>query len=276
MYQNCSAPPLELEQVQVYRQLAEILKLHVVVVRTLDVGGDKLPAYLSLPAEANPYLGLRGIRVSLRYPELFLTQIRAIMQVADQYPIHLLLPMIATLEEFEQVKQFLVQAHEELSQAGVPHHYPLPIGIMVETPAAVILAPQFAAQVEFLSVGTNDLTQYTLAAERGNPALEMYSDALHPAILRQIQQVIEAAHGRGKRVAVCGEVAGETEALPLLVGLGTDELSMNPNLLPQQKAILRKIDRRAALPLAQQALQCCNAKQVRDLARNFLAEIGEG
>lgn len=276
LYQNRSAPPSELEQVQVYRQLAEILKPHVVVVRTLDVGGDKLPAYLSLPAEANPYLGLRGIRVSLRYPELFLTQIRAIMQVADQYPIHLLLPMIATLEEFEQVRQFLVQAHEELSQSGVPHRYPLPIGIMVETPAAVLLAPQFAAQVEFFSVGTNDLTQYTLAAERGNPALEVYNDALHPAILRQIQQVIEAAHGRGKRVAVCGEVAGETEALPILVGLETDELSMNPNLLPQQKAILRKIDRRAALPLAQQALKCCNAKQVRDLARNFLAEIGEG
>lgn len=130
MYQNRSAPPSELEQVQVYRQVAEILKPHVVVVRTLDVGGDKLPAYLLLPAEANPYLGLRGIRVSLRYPELFLTQIRAIMRVADQYPIHLLLPMIATLEEFEQVKQFLVQAHEELSQAGVPHRYPLPIGIM--------------------------------------------------------------------------------------------------------------------------------------------------
>lgn len=125
-------------------------------------------------------------------------------------------------------------------------------------------------------MGTNDLTQYTLAAERGNPALEVYNDALHPAILRQIQQVIEAAHGRGKRVAVCGEVAGETEALSILVGLETDELSMNPNLLPQQKAILRKIDREAARSLAQQTLQCCNVVQVRDLARSFLAEIGEG
>lgn len=276
LYQNRSDPPSELEQVQVYRQLAEALKPHVVVVRTLDVGGDKLPAYLSLPAEANPYLGLRGIRVSLRYPELFLTQIRAILRVAEKYPIHLLLPMIATLEEFEQVKQFLVQAHEELSLEGVPHRYPIPIGIMVETPAAVILAPQFAGQVEFFSVGTNDLTQYTLAAERGNPALSAYDDALHPAILRQIQQVIEAAHGRGKRVAVCGEVAGETEALPILVGLETDELSMNPNILPQQKANLRKIDCSAARSLAQQALKCCNAIQVRELARSFLAEIGEG
>ena len=275
LYQNRLDPPSELEQVQVYRQFAETLKPHAVVVRTLDVGGDKLPAYLSLPAEANPYLGLRGIRVSLRYPELFLTQLRAILRVADQYPIRILLPMIATLEELEQVRQFLVQAHEALSQAGVPHRYPLPIGIMVETPAAVILAPQFARQVAFFSVGTNDLTQYTLAAERGNPALSAYNDALHPAILRQIQQVIKAAHGQGKRVAVCGEVAGDTEALPILVGLETDELSMNPNVLPQQKAILRKIDCSAARSLAQQALQCANAVQVRELARNFLAEINE-
>ena len=276
LYQNRADPPSELEQVQVYRQFAETLKPHAVVVRTLDVGGDKLPAYLSLPTEANPYLGLRGIRVSLRYPELFLTQLRAILRVADQYPIRLLLPMIATLEELEQVRQFLVQAHEALSLAGVPHRYPIPIGIMVETPAAVLLAPQFARQVEFFSVGTNDLTQYTLAAERGNPALRSYNDALHPAILRQIRQVIKAAHERGKRVAVCGEVAGETEALPILVGLETDELSMNPNILPQQKALLRKIDRSVARSLAQQALQCANAVQVRELARNFLAEIGEG
>ncbi len=276
LYQNRSTPPAESEQLQVYCQLAEILKPYTVVVRTLDVGGDKLPAYLSLPAEANPYLGLRGIRVSLRYPELFLTQIRAILRAADPYPISLLLPMIATLEEFEQVQQLLLQAHEELSQAGVPHRYPISIGIMVETPAAVILAPQFATQVDFFSVGTNDLTQYTLAAERGNVALEAYHDALHPAILCQIQQVVEAAHKRGKRVTVCGEVAGEPEALPLLVGLETDELSMNPNSIPQQKAILRKIDRNAACFLAQKALRCSNAAQVRQLARNFLAEIGQG
>jgi phosphocarrier protein FPr len=274
LYQNRSTPPSESEQIQVYCQLAEVLKPHTVVVRTLDVGGDKSPAYLSLPTEANPYLGLRGLRVSLCYPELFLTQIRAILRAAERYPIHLLLPMIATLEELEQVQQLLLQAHETLSKMDVPHRYPIPIGIMIETPAAVLLAPQFAEQVEFFSVGTNDLTQYTFAAERGNPALSAYNDALHPAILRQIQDVIETAHQQGKRVTVCGEVAGEAEALPVLVGLEADELSMNPHVLPKQKAILEKVDRRAARFLAQQALGCKNAAQVRQLAHHFLEEIG--
>ncbi|MCS7247524.1 MAG: phosphoenolpyruvate--protein phosphotransferase [Anaerolineales bacterium] len=274
LYQNRPHPPTEPEQVAVYCQLAEWLKPHAVVVRTLDVGGDKLPAYLSLPPEANPYLGLRGIRVSLRYPDIFLTQIRAILRAATDYPIHLLLPMVATLEEWEQAKAFVCKAHEQLDREGIPHGYPVPMGIMVETPASVYLAEHFAKEVEFFSIGTNDLTQYTLAAERGNPALSEYNDALHPAILRQIQQVISAAHACGKRVTVCGEVASLPEALPILVGLGTDELSLNPNAIPQQKAILARVESGEAQSLAQEVLKCRNVGEVRQLAQRFLAEIG--
>lgn len=273
LYQNRPTPPTEQEQVETYCQLAKWLKPHVVVVRTLDVGGDKLPAYLSLPPEANPYLGLRGVRVSLRYPEIFLTQVRAILRAAAEYPLHLLLPMIATLEELEKAKTLMHQAHEQLAAAGVPHGYPIHVGIMVETPASVYLAEHFAREVEFFSIGTNDLTQYTLAAERGNPNLVAYNDALHPAILRQIQQVVLAAHKQGKRVTVCGEVASQPEALPILVGLDVDELSLNPNAIPQQKAILAKIESSAAQMLAEEALKCRNAGEVRQLSQRFLAKL---
>jgi len=274
LYQNRLQPPEEQEQFQVYCQVAELMQSRPVVVRSLDIGGDKCPAYLSLPVETNPYLGLRGIRVSLRYPQLFLSQIRAVLRAAALYPLRLLLPMIATSEELEQSKGFLRQAHQALSEEELAHSYPIPLGIMVETPATVFLAEQLAEQVDFFSIGTNDLTQYTFAAERGNADLTEYSDALHPAILRQIQQVALAAHRCGKPVAVCGEVASQAEALPLLVGLDVDELSMNPNAIPHQKSILTQIDRSTASALAQQALRCDTASQVRELVRDYLAERG--
>ncbi|GAB4474170.1 MAG: phosphoenolpyruvate--protein phosphotransferase [Anaerolineales bacterium] len=267
LFQNRLSPPDEQEQVGVYLQIAELIKPYPLVIRTLDVGGDKLPAYLSLPAEANPYLGLRGIRVSLHYPDLFQTQLRAILRAAKAHPICLLLPMIATMEEVEQAQTLVAQVHEQLVKANFPHAYPIPIGIMIETPASVLLAEHLSKLVDFFSIGTNDLTQYTLAAERGNPSLRNYHDALHPAVLRQIEQVISAAHVQGKRVTVCGEVASDPQALPILIGLGSDELSMSPNAIPQQKAILATIDSEIARSLASEALHCRNAPEVRQLVQ---------
>ncbi len=275
LYQNRLEPPSEEEQFQTYCQIAEIMRRRPVVLRTLDVGGDKLPAYLFLPPEANPYLGLRGIRVTLRETELFSAQLRALLRAAAVYPLRLLLPMVATLEELDQAQALLHSAHEALERAGMPDGYPIPVGIMVETPASVYLAESFAEKVDFFSIGTNDLTQYTLAAERGNPNLRAYQDALHPAILCQIHQVVRAAHQHKRWVAVCGEVAAESEALPILDGLGVDELSMNPNAIPRQKALLAQIDRCTASALAQQALRCGTAAQVRELARQYLAEGNE-
>ena len=276
LYLNRSTPPGEEEQLGTLREIAQVMNEAPVIVRTLDIGGDKSLAYLPRPAEANPYLGVRAIRLSLRQPDIFLPQLRAILRAGADHPVRLMYPMIATLEEVTQADELLSQAHLELERENLPHRWPIECGIMIETPSAALLSPQLAPYVDFFSIGTNDLTQYTLAAERGNPNLASYLDALHPAVLHLIKTVVEAAHSYGRWVAVCGEVAADPQAVSILVGLGVDELSMNSAEIPQVKSIIRKLDPARASQLAADALNCASAPEVRRLFVESMPRLYRG
>ena len=236
------APPSEEEQYQAYRAVAEALGGRPVIIRTLDAGGDKPLPYLNLEKEANPYLGWRAIRLCLAQPEMFKSQLRAILRVAVEFPVKVMFPMVALFSEWQAARRLLQEASLELRERGQAVPAAVETGIMVEIPSAALTAEQFAPEVDFFSIGTNDLTQYTLAAERGNPRLASLYDPFHPAVLELIQRVVQAAHARGKWASVCGEMAGDLRATSLLVGLGVDELSMNAPSIPQVKQIIRGLD----------------------------------
>jgi phosphocarrier protein FPr len=253
-------PPSETEQFEVYRDILLALEGRPVIIRTLDVGGDKPLSYLPLPPEENPFLGQRGIRLSLTRPELLRTQLRAILRAATFGPCRIMFPMVATLEEWRAVRQLVAEVQAELNNPTVE------LGIMVEVPAAALMADSFAREVDFFSIGTNDLTQYTLAMDRTHPALSAQADGLHPAVLRLIAQTVRAAHAAGKWVGVCGELAADPEAIPILVGLGVDELSASVPAIPAVKAQIRTLAWSASQALAAQALECATAAEVRHTA----------
>ena len=255
--------PGEEEQYAAYRAAAQGLEGRPLIVRTLDVGGDKPLPYLDLGAEANPFLGWRAIRLCLARPDLFKAQLRAIVRVAAEFPVKVMFPMIATLAEWRAARALLDEARLEVKDRGQPAPERIEIGIMVEIPSAALLAARFAEEVDFFSIGTNDLSQYTLAAERGNARVAALADGFQPAVLRLIQMVVEAAHALGKWVGVCGEMGGDPLAVPLLVGLGIDELSMNAPAIPQAKQIIRGLDYASAQTLARSALEVETAEDVR-------------
>ena len=267
LFLNRDLEPDEDEQVAAYRAIFEALGRRPVVVRTLDAGGDKPIPYLDLPREANPFLGLRAIRLCLQRPELFMKQLRALLRAGVGCDLRIMFPMIATLEEIRQARQLLARARSELAARAVPACDRFETGMMVEIPSAVWMAEAFAAEVDFFSIGTNDLTQYTFAAERTNQEVAYLADACHPAILRQIQRVVQAARGAGRWVGVCGELAGDAQAIPILVGLGVDELSMAPASIPHAKAVLRSWSYPRACQLAEQALRVSTAAEVRQLVK---------
>jgi phosphoenolpyruvate-protein phosphotransferase/dihydroxyacetone kinase phosphotransfer subunit len=269
-----ATPPSEGEQIEALTQIANTLGPVPIVVRTLDVGGDKDLPYIDQPLEHNPFLGVRAIRLSLRKPDIFRTQLRAILRAGFGGQMRIMFPMIARLEEVRQAKELLQAVHQSLEEQGLQHLWPIETGIMVEVPSAALLSDNLAEQVDFFSIGTNDLTQYTLAAERGNPQLSELADALHPAVLRLISKVVENAHASGKWVGVCGELAGEVLAAPVLVGLGVDELSMNPGTIPAVKSILAQVDSTQAQELARQVVNCTDASGVRKQVREFLTRNG--
>ncbi len=271
LYLTRAVAPTEEEQVATLRQIATAMEGRAVIVRTLDIGGDKSIPYLALPVEANPFLGVRAIRLSLIHPELFIPQARAILRAGVGNTLRILLPMITLVEELEQARKLIEQARTTLLSDGVEHSWPMQVGIMVETPAAALMAQTLAPLVDFFSIGTNDLAQYTLAAERGNPHLSHLSDALHPAVLRLIAEVVAAAHQHGKWAGVCGEIAADPAAIPILVGLGVDELSMNVSAIPQAKAVVRALRVADVKPLAQAALRAATAQAVRDLVRSAVS-----
>ncbi|MBN1149268.1 MAG: phosphoenolpyruvate--protein phosphotransferase [Anaerolineales bacterium] len=275
LYLTRETPPSELEQIESLRQIgqemaADGITHRPIIVRTLDVGGDKALPYIMMPAEANPFLGVRAIRLSLRNTDLFTTQLRAILLAGERLSFRIIFPMVTNLEEVLEARRILEETHQALEAEGLPHRWPIETGIMIEVPAAALLAPILAPHVDFFSIGTNDLTQYTLAAERGNPALSEMADALHPAVLRLIHTVVDAAHHNGKWVGVCGELAGDPLAVSLLVGLGIDELSMNPGSIPKAKAILRAIDLSEAQELSVRALELSSSGEVRKIIREYL------
>ncbi|MEE3625792.1 phosphoenolpyruvate--protein phosphotransferase [Nitrospirillum sp. BR 11752] len=252
--------PDEDEQAAQYQAVATALAGRPLIIRTLDVGGDKPLPYLPLPREENPILGLRGVRIGLRRPEILRTQLRAILRVRPVGQCRIMVPMVATLDEVRAVRDMLDQEREALGHAP-----PVQLGVMVETPAAAVTADQLATEADFLSIGTNDLTQYVLAMDRGNPDLAARLDALHPAVLRLIRQTAEGAARHGRWVGVCGALASDPAAAPLLVGLGVTELSATPPAIPDIKAALRPLDKAACAALAREALAQESAAAVRSL-----------
>jgi len=253
--------PTEDEQAELYTAIAKALTPgQPLVIRTLDVGGDKPLPYLPIAPEENPFLGERGIRIGLDRPEVLRTQVRAILRAADAGArIHVMFPMVATIEDFRQAKAIFEEERADLGAASVP------LGIMVEVPSVAVMAPQFAAEVDFFSVGTNDLTQYTLAMDRGHPRLAPQVDGLNPAVLGLIAQAVKAAHVAGRWVGVCGGMASDPQAVPILVGLGVDELSVSVPAIPAVKAQVRSLSLAHCQELAARALTQDSAAAVRAL-----------
>lgn len=270
IFQERTEPPSEEEQVAIYRQVAEAMAGRPVVIRTLDIGGDKPAPYLQLPAEANPFLGWRAIRISLALPAFFKVQLRAILRAALHGNVLVMFPMIATVEEVVQAQALLAEAAADLAAQGIPHAATIPAGIMVEVPSAALIADQLAPLVDFFSIGTNDLTQYTFAADRGNARVAHVGEPLHPAVLRQIARVIDAAHAAGKWVGLCGELAGRPEGIPVLLGLGLDEFSMSAASIPAAKALLARLNVPDAQRLAQRALNLPGADAVKAEVKRFV------
>ncbi|MGN6627366.1 MAG: phosphoenolpyruvate--protein phosphotransferase [Tepidisphaeraceae bacterium] len=251
--------PSEDEQYAAYRQMAESLGGLPLIIRTLDIGGDKPVPYLNLAHEDNPFLGLRGIRLCLAMPDVFKTQLRAIFRAAAHGSVKIMFPMIATLVDLRAAKLIVEQVRSEL------HAEPVEVGIMIEVPSAVVMAAELAREVDFFSVGTNDLTQYVLAMDRGHPLLGKQADALHPAVLRMIDQTVKAAVAAGKWVGVCGGVASDPLGAAILTGLGVAELSVSIPSIPTVKAGLRALSMAHAKHLAERALACGTAEEVRKL-----------
>jgi phosphoenolpyruvate-protein phosphotransferase len=265
LFLGAAAMPDEDEQAAACEAVAAALDGRPLTIRTLDAGADKPLPYLPLPAEKNPFLGVRGLRLSLRRPDQLRVQLRAVLRVAAAHPARVLFPMVAEASELRQALGMLEEERETLHARGVavPEH--LETGVMLEVPSAALLAEQLAPLVSFFSVGTNDLTQYTLAAERGNAGVAALADPLHPAVLRLIARTCEAADAAGRAVAVCGEAAGDPVAVPLLLGLGVRELSMSAVSIAAAKQAVRRTDLAAARGLAAEALACESATAVRAL-----------
>jgi phosphoenolpyruvate-protein phosphotransferase len=259
LFLNRDNPPSEDEQYDALRQMTQALNGLPLIVRTLDIGGDKHVPYLDMAAEDNPFLGIRGIRLCLERTELFETQLRAILRAAEGGYIRVMFPMIATLEDIRTAKAVLESVRASLNGP------PVEVGMMVEVPTAVLMAAEFAQEVDFFSVGTNDLTQYLLAMDRGHPTLAKQADALHPAVLRAIHQTVEAASAAGKWVGVCGGLAGDSLGAVILAGLGVKELSMDIPSIPKIKAKLRSTSMKQMGRLAKKAMACRTAAEVRDL-----------
>jgi phosphocarrier protein FPr len=260
LFLDRSEAPTEEEQYRAYSQMTKALGGLPLIIRTLDVGGDKNLPYLQLPPEDASFMGIRGIRLCLAKPELFRPQLRAIYRAAEHGPIKIMFPMISTLEDLNAAKDMAEGVRRELGVAE------LPFGVMIEVPSAVMLAKELAAEVDFFSIGTNDLTQYTLAMDRLHPLLARQADALHPAVLRMINLTVSAADDAGIWVGVCGGMAADPQGAAILTGLGVKELSVSIPSVAAVKAQLRKLSQAAAKSLAQRALACRNAAEVRRLS----------
>jgi phosphotransferase system enzyme I (PtsI) len=261
--------PTEEEMVAAYRDIFHTYGGYPVVARTLDIGGDKEIPHLKLPLEANPFLGCRGIRLCFARPDLFRPQLRAILRAGVGTNLCIMFPMVATVGEVRQARGILNECMAELLSEDLPYNPRPQVGIMIEVPAAAVCADQLAREVDFFSIGTNDLTQYTLAVDRTNPGLSYLVSALQPAVLRLIKQVIDSGHLAGIWVGMCGELAGEPLAIPILLGLGLDEFSMNSPAIPRAKKTLRQWDTREAQSLAEKAIHCETPQEVEKLVKDW-------
>ncbi len=271
LFQNFDAEPDEEQQLAAYRDaLVPSGGSLPVTVRVLDIGGDKPLKFLSQPKEANPFLGVRGIRLLMANPRFFRVHLRAILRLADSFPVRLLIPMITDVSEILATKRLLGEIAAELTNANLPHKWPIPIGAMIETPSAALLIDQLLPHLDFVSIGTNDLTQYVLCAERGSAPLSAFSDSLHPAVLRICEQVIQGAQKHEVKVSICGEMASDPEAVPICLGLGLREFSVTAAAIPAVKSLIRKLDAsRIAAQLAARYLAFEGPAEVRKFSRSL-------
>jgi len=264
LYMGRNQLPTEDEQFEAYKTVLEKMGDKPVVVRTLDIGGDKELPYLHLPKELNPFLGFRAIRLCLEEQEIFRTQLRALLRASTYGNLKIMFPMIATLEEFRKAKAILLEEKEALQKSGEKISESIELGIMVEIPSTAVLADQFATEVDFFSIGTNDLIQYTMAADRMNERVSYLYQPYHPSILRLINMVIQAAHAEGKWVGMCGEMAGDEIAIPILLGLGLDEFSMSASSILPARSQLLGLSKEKAAQLAQEVLHLKTADDVKN------------
>jgi phosphotransferase system enzyme I (PtsI) len=264
LFMNRDSLPSEEEQYQAYTSVVTALADKPVTIRTIDIGGDKDLPYLDLPKEANPFLGCRAIRVSLNKPHVFRTQLRALLRASAHGNVRILFPMISHLEQLHEVKQILTETKQQLTAENIAFDPELQIGVMMEVPSAVLIADEIAQEVDFFSIGTNDLVQYTLAVDRMNEKINNLYDHFHPAVLRLIKLIIDAAHRHHLRVGLCGEMAGDLLATEVLLGLGLDEFSVAPTLLPSVKQQILRLSIAEANQTAQHALQLSTVKEITD------------
>lgn len=272
LYVSRKTLPTEEEHFQVYKKLAEEIAPYPVTIRTLDLGGDKFASHIELAEEMNPAMGLRAVRFCLKEKEIFKTQLRGILRASTHGRLKILLPMISGVEELRQVKVILEEAKEELGVRGIPFDPEIPLGVMIEIPSAAITADILAREVDFFSIGTNDLIQYSLAIDRVNEHVSYLYEPLHPAILRNIKGVVDTARDAGIGVGICGEMASDPLYTLIFLGLGLDELSMNAIAIPRVKKVLRRSTRTEGEMLAKEILQFSTAKETELFIRKKMAE----
>ncbi|CCO07506.1 phosphoenolpyruvate--protein phosphotransferase [Desulforamulus hydrothermalis] len=269
LFMNETQMPSEEKQFAAYKQVVAVMGKRPVIIRTLDIGGDKELPYLSLPKEMNPFLGYRAIRLCLDQRELMVTQLRAILRASAFGQVKIMFPMIASLEEWRQAKLILEEVKISLTKEGVDFDPSIEVGIMVEVPSTAILAAQFAKEVDFFSIGTNDLVQYTLAVDRMNEKVSYLYDHLHPAVISLVKNVIDASHRAGKWTGMCGGMAGDPLAAPLLIGLGLDEWSMVAGSIKKVKQVISRVTRQECQELLHDVMQLATTDEVRKKLEQF-------
>lgn len=270
LYMGRDQMPTEEEQFEAYKEVLEAMDGKRVVVRTLDIGGDKELSYLNLPEEMNPFLGYRAIRLCLAQQDIFRPQLRALLRASVYGKLNIMFPMVATINEFREAKAILLEEKENLKNEGHDISDDVELGIMVEIPATAALADVFAKEVDFFSIGTNDLIQYTLAADRMSERVSYLYQPYNPSILRLVKQVIEASHKEGKWTGMCGEMAGDETAIPLLLGLGLDEFSMSATSILKARRQINGLSKNEMTELANRAVDCATQEEVIELVNNYV------
>jgi phosphotransferase system enzyme I (PtsP) len=267
--------PDENQQLAIYNKLLKTMgDERPVTIRTLDIGADKYPSYFRVPREDNPFLGWRSIRVSLEMPALFKVQLRAIARAAAKHNVRILFPMISSLEELRQARELLAEAQSELYREGIDHDPNLKVGIMIEVPSAVWLAPRLVREVDFFSIGTNDLIQFLLGADRNNPKVSQLYEALHPAVLSAIAEIVNVGRAAGKEVCICGEMASDPMATLLLIGMGLDELSLSPLFIPVVRKVVRETHYQTARLIAHDVLEMSTVEEIKGYLVERYRDLG--